>query len=309
MKKVSIVIPAYNKAALTVKTVESALKQTYKNIEVIVVDDGSTDNTQQLLYPYISSNRIKYFHKENGGACSARNVGIKLSTGDYIALIDCDDIYLPEKIELSINYLENNPDFGFVYTRAYFIDEQDSILREYPNRKIIHSGWIAKQLLLRNFIPNSTVVVRKKYFEKTGLFDESVFIPADWDMWLRLSENYKSGYINLPLTRYRISSNYTLNNLEQSEREEAVILEKAFKRNPGININFKNRIVSNMYLRSAINYLLTQDFNSAKDRFILSIRKNNFNIRAILLFIYFLIKKDYLRRWLLKKYFLKTFRP
>ena len=102
MRKVSVIIPAYNKAALTVKTVESVLNQTYKNIEIIVVDDGSTDDTRRFLLPY--DKEIKYIYKRNAGVCSARNVGIHLSTGEYIGLLDCDDMYLPQKIELSVEH-------------------------------------------------------------------------------------------------------------------------------------------------------------------------------------------------------------
>lgn len=91
MKKVSVIIPAYNKADLTVKTVQSVLSQTYVNIEIIVVDDGSTDNTREKLSVYAT--KIKYFYKNNGGACSARNAGIRLANGRYIAFIDCDDLY------------------------------------------------------------------------------------------------------------------------------------------------------------------------------------------------------------------------
>lgn len=302
MGKVSVIIPAYNKAGLTVKTVESVLNQTYRKIETIVVDDGSTDNTKQLLSRF--GDKIKYVYKKNEGVCSARNLGIKLSPGDYIALLDCDDTYLPKKIELCVDYLQNNPEFGFVYTAAYFIDETNNILREYPRRP--RTGWIAKKLLLKNFIPNSTPVIRRECFERAGLFDQSVFTPADWDMWIRLSENYKAGYINLPLTKYRISGSYILKNLEQTETEELLILTKALSRNRGLGKHFKNEVISNTYLRSAINYLLVSDFSSAKNKFLSSLNRNTFNSQALLLFGYFMIAKNDLRQKVIKKIFSKN---
>ena len=108
MKKVSVIIPAYNKADLTVKTVQSVLSQTYVNIEIIVVDDGSTDDTKEKLLVF--GDKINYIYKQNGGACSARNVGINCATGEYLALIDCDDIFYPDKISKSVECLEEKPD-------------------------------------------------------------------------------------------------------------------------------------------------------------------------------------------------------
>lgn len=303
MEKISVIIPAYNKADFTVKTVESVLNQTYNPIEIIVVDDGSTDNTKQLLSKY--SDRITYIYKKNAGACSARNLGIEVSIGTYIALLDCDDIYLPNKIEMSVDYLNKNTQCGFVYTSVYFIDGQDNILRIYPSLNNLCEGYISRRLLTKNFIPNSTVVIRKACFQKTGFFDESIFTPADWDMWLRLSENYKAGYINIPLTKYRISSNYILNNPEQAEKENLAVLEKAFYRNHTISNRLRNDAVSNVYLSSALNYLLKKEFSYAKSRFILAVNKNIFNLRALLLFGYFLAAKKDLRDRLTKRFFAK----
>ena len=186
MKKVSVIIPAYNKADLTVTTVRSVLGQTYGNIEIIVVDDGSTDDTREKLQ--IFGDRILYIYKQNGGACSARNIGIKKATGEYIALLDCDDIYYPEKIAKSVECLEKKSDFGFVYTGAYFIDGCGDVISEHRAAGGQPSGWITTKLLQENFICNSTAVIRKECFEIVGYFDENIFIPADLDMMLRLSE-------------------------------------------------------------------------------------------------------------------------
>lgn len=301
MKKVSIIIPAYNKADMTAKVVESVLNQTYRNIEVIVVDDGSTDNTRQRLIPY--TDKIKYVYKENGGACSARNVGIRFSTGEYIGFLDCDDLYLPEKIGLSVDFLERHPDFGLVYNAAYFIDEKENILRIFSHYKSRHTGWIANGLLLRNFICNSTVIIRRSCFEKVGIFDETIFIPADWDMWLRLAEQYKVGYINLPLTYFRISDSYIIRHIEQTKREEFAFLGKAFQRNLGLKSHFKDKVVSNVHCRCALYYLFIADFGNAKKELFLSIRKHKLNIKAILLLISYIVARKTLPSLIKKKVF------
>ncbi|MFA7677230.1 MAG: glycosyltransferase [Candidatus Omnitrophota bacterium] len=300
MKKVSVIIPAYNKAELTVETVESVLAQTYGNTEIIVIDDGSTDNTKVKLEPYLD--RIKYVYKKNGGACSARNLGISIARGQYIGLLDCDDLYLPEKIELSVNYLEDHPDFGFVHSAAYFIDEKGKILRTFSSGDN-RCSWIGKKLLLKNFICNSTVVAKKSCFEKSGVFDEEIFTPADWDMWLRLAENYKTGYIDKPLTMYRVSSAYILKNTELFKNEERKVLEKAFKRNNKLSRRLKGKIFANAHFRCAQNYILTDQFAKAKKEMFLSFCKNKFNLIFFLIWVYSLIAPKSLKILLEKKIF------
>ena len=190
--KVSVIIPAYNKADYTVKAVDSVLNQTYENIECIVVDDGSTDDTYTKLHPIVIANKnIEYIYQQNNGVSAARNKGIMEATGEYIALLDCDDEYQKRKIELSVKQ-----DKDFVFTCGYFIDGDSYLLNLYAPRQ--------GNLLCHNYICNSSPVIKKKCFEKVGLFDTSLFVCADWDMWLRMEEHYELTYLNMPLTYYRI---------------------------------------------------------------------------------------------------------
>jgi glycosyltransferase involved in cell wall biosynthesis len=255
MKKVSVIIPAYNKAEYTRRTVESVLAQTYPHIEIIVVDDGSKDQTPSVMAGY--GNRIEYIYKANEGACSARNEGIRRATGEYVAFLDCDDLYCVNKIQRCVEYLEKNMQFGFVYTAAYFIDEYDEIVGRYDNP---HSskGWITSKLILDNFICNSTVLVKKCILQKEGLFDEKIFTPADWDMWLRLSEISQAGYIPEPLTKYRVVDNFVFNRLQQARQEDAYVLEKFFKNHSTQGI-LKKRAFSNFYLRFALCAFIKND--------------------------------------------------
>ena len=256
MKKVSIIIPAYNKAEYTRQTVESVLAQTYPGIEIIVVDDGSSDTTPQVMAGY--GTRIRYIRKANGGACSARNEGIRNASGEYVAFIDCDDLYHPEKIERCVDCLENNPFFGFVYTAASFIDQKGNIQGQYDHPRS-SEGRITRRLILGNFICNSTVVVRRDVLAKAGFFDEKVFTPADWDMWLRLSQVSGAGYLKVPLTKYRVVDNYVFNKLELARKEEAYVLDKFFKANPAGAL-LKRAAYSNYYMRYAQCAYLKKDF-------------------------------------------------
>lgn len=279
MKLVSIIIPAYNKATLTVKTVESVLAQTYSNIEIIVVDDGSTDNTDQALKPF--SDKIKYIYKENGGACSARNAGIAKASGDFIGLLDCDDTYLPSKVEECVNYFSKHPECGFVHTAAFFVDDKDSQLCIYSNKMSQRVGWIGEYLLKKNFICNSTVFARQHCFDKCGVFDETFFIPADWDMWLRLAQYYQAGYIDKPLTKYLATSSFTLKNLDLWEKEMKLMLDKTFLRLPDIKNSLKAEMVSGVYFRLAMSYLLIDDLFKARKLLMKSLAANSSSFKSI----------------------------
>ena len=293
MPKVTIIIPAYNKADWTVKTVESVLAQTYSDIEIIVVDDGSTDSTRQALSAF--GDKIRYIYKENGGACSARNLGIRLAQGEYIGFLDCDDLYLPQKVELSVKFLEEHPNAGFVHTDAYFINEHDTVTGQYKHSWARREGKIARQLILKNFICNSTILVRHKALQEAGYFDETIFTPADWDLWLRLAEVAEVGYLNVPLTKYRVVDNYTFNKLEMAEQEEAVVIEKFFTRNRHLNGFFKRRVKSHLHLRFAQCYFLKDDALRWQKEFQAAFKENPLNPKAILFLMYYCLAQKSLK--------------
>jgi len=287
MKKVSVIIPAYNKAELTIKTVESVLKQTYKDIEIIVVNDGSTDDTEKKLTQFGDS--IVYIYKENGGACSARNLGIKKSSGSYIALIDCDDIFYPDKILKSVQYLENNTNVGCVQTAVNLIDDHDNVVGsiQLPEKKV--AGWIAEQLFLTNLVNSQTLLIRKECFDKVGLFDESIFIPADWDMWLRLSEQYEFGYIDVPLSGYRVTENYTISHLQSYLKDQFHVSEKAIKRGKiPITERLKNKRHANVFYSVGKLYGARGEIHNSREFFKKAIRFDYSNVKAI--FHYLLAK-------------------
>lgn len=193
MDKVSVVIPAYNRADFTVEAVQSVLNQSYPNIEIIVVDDGSTDDTYKKLSNYVGC-EIEYLHHPNRGASYTRNRGIKYATGKYIAFLDCDDKYDQNKIAFSVNEMKRQ-EVDMIYNSAMLIDQEGIAIKIYEPKR--------HNLLFRNSIMNS-VMIKKEVFDKVGLFDEELFICADWDMWLRIEEHYKIGYIDFPLTEYRV---------------------------------------------------------------------------------------------------------
>jgi teichuronic acid biosynthesis glycosyltransferase TuaG len=205
MSKVSVVIPTYNQARFVAAAVESALAQTYHDVEIIVVDDGSTDNTRDVLSVF--GERISYIYQQHKGLSSARNTGFLASRGDYLLFLDSDDLIPPDKLALHVSLLEVEPDFGLVYSAWQQINEDGTqVLGEVrPNEQ----GLVLKTLLRRRFFFfASAAVVRRTCLERVGLFDESLPWSEDADMWLRLARaGYAFGYLDQPLLQYRIHAN------------------------------------------------------------------------------------------------------
>ncbi len=274
---VSVIIPAYNKAEYTSRAVESVLNQTYQPLEIIVVDDGSTDHTADVLSVF--SPKIKYIRKTNGGACSARNEGIRASTGKYIAFLDCDDLYDPLKIKLSVDHLEENPSLGFVHTAAEFIDESDHAVGFYDHSHSRCGVVTPESLLLGNHVCNSTVVVRQEVLKKAGFFDETIFTPGDWDMWIRFALVSPGGYISQPLTKYRVIDNYVFNRLEQALREELYVIQKCFSGN-SLSAGLRRRVLSNYHLRFALCYFIKDQKNLYWENVRLALKYYLFNFKA-----------------------------
>ena len=177
--KVSVVIPSYNYGNLVESSIRSVLDQTRPPYEIIVVDDGSTDNTRQVLDKY--SDRIRYIYQENAGPSAARNSGIKASRGEYIAFLDSDDVWLPYKLEKQMEVFEEDAETGMVFTYVEHADiDGNSIwIDEFEND---WRGCITDKLLLRPINPSS-VVVKKSVFDEAGLFDVNLRCSEDLDLF------------------------------------------------------------------------------------------------------------------------------
>lgn len=225
--KISVVIPSYNREKLIEKSVKSVLKQTYKNIEVIVVDDGSTDNTEEVLKK-INDNRLIYIKlPENHGACYARNKGILKSTGRYIAFQDSDDVFCTDKLEKQLNnIIEKNSDLDFCKIR---INDEDNIF-EIPNDKQdneLDLDIITDFLCKGNFVSTQAIIAKREIFENI-LFDESLPRLQDYDLILRISSKYKISYTKEALVDlYRQDDNIS-KSTEKLKRACFIMMKKNY---------------------------------------------------------------------------------
>ena len=196
---ISVVIPTYNRAHMVGRSIRSVLEQTFQDFELIIVDDGSTDNTEEVVRSF-GDGRIRYVrHEQNKGEAAARNTGVKLAEGKYVASQDSDDEWLPEKLARQVEILDNSPpEVGVVYTG--FWKTQNGRKTYIPFSWVKQpNGNLHKQLLRGNFIGSPVTLIRKECFEKAGMFDERLTNVVDWELWIRISKHYHFRYIAEPL--------------------------------------------------------------------------------------------------------------
>ena len=192
---VSVIIPTYNRARVIKEAIDSVLNQEYENYELIVVDDGSTDNTGEILKAYGSD--ICVLRQENKGVSAARNRGVAKAKGGFIAFLDSDDLWLPEKLTTQINFLKSNPEALICQTEEIWIRKGKRVNPKKRHSKF--SGMIFEQSLVLCIVSPSAVMMRKSLFEMVGLFDENLPACEDYDLWLRISSQYPIYLINTPL--------------------------------------------------------------------------------------------------------------
>ena len=247
--KVSCIIPCYNSKSYVKEAIDSVLSQTYANIiEIVVVDDGSTDKTPFILESYQPHiNIIHHYANKNCGKSASLNLGIKKSTGNFIAFIDHDDVWFPEKIEKQINIFENFKKIAMVYTNGIWIDDKGKI-GSLILPKFFREDNNPLSLLMDCYIKSaSSVIVRREVFDKVGFFDENLIGCDDHDMWLRITEKFEIKYIKEPLYKYR----YHKDQLSRDVRMWTggfTILDNACKRN-GYNFNVKRKRLAVLYYR------------------------------------------------------------
>lgn len=223
MPTISVIIHTFNNEKFIAETVESVLRQTYNDYEIIVVDDGSEDGTRDALLPYMQ--KIRYHYKENGGIASAKNAGISLSNAEFIAFLDHDDLWVPDKLKIQMEHFNNNPQVGLVYAK-YTSFKSDKELRTKPEKG--YSGWIFKELLSKSFIQTSTVIVKKECLNAVGPYDESFKLADEYDMFLRVAKRFQCGFVDKELTRYRVHDRNASRNDLLFDKENLRVFKKVY---------------------------------------------------------------------------------
>jgi glycosyltransferase involved in cell wall biosynthesis len=259
MKLISAIIPTYNHGAFIREAINSALAQTYKNYEIIIVDDGSTDDTASIVRKFISSvgqrHEIRYIYQENSGPSSARNKGIKEAKGDYVAFLDSDDMWEPDKLAKQVRYMETNNLRGLCCAGYDLVNEAGTQIGAhqlfYENKRDV-----LRDLLIRNVVSTcSTVMVNRECFDIVGLFDESLQVAEDWDMWIRLIRKYDFSHIPESLVKVRVRTASQSASGDKNLQNDLKFLGKLFSDPELKNRHIvKARAYSARYLSAAIAY-------------------------------------------------------
>lgn len=203
----SVVIATYNRARFLGEAIDSVLCQTHPEFEVIVVDDGSTDGTRALVERYLP--RVRYVWQPNRERGAARNHGLRLASGDFIAFLDSDDAWTPDKLERDLARFEERPDAGLVYSDIQLVDVDGRPLRRLRRRG--HEGWVTGPLLRKNFVSNGAHLIRAEAVRAAGGFREELeFVGSeDWELWVRLSTRIRFAYVPAATARIRVHADNT----------------------------------------------------------------------------------------------------
>lgn len=245
MPTISVVIPAYNAERTILETIKSVQQQTFSDFEIIVINDGSSDQTLELL-SQVEDSRLKIYSYNNSGLSTARNRGISHSTGEYIAFLDADDLWTPEKLELQLAALQKQPAAGVAYSWTNFMDEKGESFR--TGEPIWFEGNVYTHLLDGNFIASgSNPLIRKKAIESVGGFDSTLRSCEDWDFWLRLAACWEFVVVPKPQILYRLSSGTMSAKIQVMEEAHLIVIEKAFQSIPIELKPLKNQILANTY--------------------------------------------------------------
>jgi glycosyltransferase involved in cell wall biosynthesis len=284
MPLVSVIIPTYNRNALIKEAVESVLAQTLGDLEVLVVDDGSTDNTRKVI-DAITDKRVKSFFKENGGVSSAKNIGLKNATGEYIAFLDSDDLWNPDYLDTMISALKKNQQYGVAYTTLdqYYTDGR--VAKKYRAKYCI-SGRVTCKFFYVNFIWIPGVIVRKKLMDGFS-FDETLRSCGDIDFILRFSLATEFLYVegNLVKRRVQINSISKVNDQSLVSINKAIVLERFYNQHNNV---FPDKTkackkISGTYREIGNRFYNKKDFQNARYAAQKAIHYNKINIKNYIL--------------------------
>ncbi len=262
---VSIIIPNYNHARFVGDAIKSVLVQDYRNIEIIVVDDGSTDDSREVIGQF--GDQVKYIYQKNSGLSAARNTGIRASKGVFIGVLDADDMYEPAFINTLVGSLEANPEADGIYCGYQFVDQENDLLPQIENRPV-PSDELYDALLDGNFFVPESIFLKRYVYDDVGLFDEALRACEDWDVWLRVTKKYKIIHAPEILTRHRILAGSMSTDPLRMLTNRLAVLEKHVGEEPAVGgSSSTHRAYGRAYLGSCIEYLQYGDRDRAFECF------------------------------------------
>ncbi len=287
MPKVSVIIPTYNCAQYISEAMESALAQSYQDFEILIIDDGSTDNIKDVIKGYLDNfpNKVRYIFQENHGLANARNTGIQNAKGEFIALLDADDRWLPDRLEIGVREIEADPTVGLVHANITFMTEEWKSIRTPRRNKEFLSGYIFEHIFLRHAdISCPTILFRKECCRQVGVFDENLTRLGceDRDLWLRIAQKYRFQYVDKILAHYRVRKASMSNNLEKMLKAQLYVIDKYCPSNNGKHL--RKKALAKVYRDLGDNLLFRQNFVESKNAYIKSLSYRPFSIWPVINF-------------------------
>ena len=250
---VSVIIPNYNHAQYVGDAIRSVLAQTYRQYEIIVVDDGSTDNSREVVAAFDA--HVHYLYQENAGLSAARNTGIRASQGSLIGVLDADDMYEPEYLSTLVLALSEDPEADGVYCGYQFVNHKNELLPQIEARPV-EPAKLYEALLDGDFFVPESIFLRKRVYDEVGLFDESLRACEDWDVWLRVAKRYKIIHSHRILTRHRILPGSMSTDPLRMLNNRLAVLKKHVGEEPDASGSaMLHRAYGRAYLGSCVEYL------------------------------------------------------
>lgn len=261
---VSAIIPTWNNGAQAVRAVQSVLAQSYAPVQVVVADDGSTDDTRDRLREF--GDRITLVECEHRGIPFTRNAAIEASEGPIVAFLDSDDEWLPDKLERCVPRLVDDDEAGVVYTRVLVRDEVKRQTYELPIYD--KEGDLARDLFVECRMSTSSLVVLRSCVEAVGLFDEELLRAQDWDLMVRLAERFRYAFVNEPLTiRHLHESNISVRRSDLYAKYNLMVTEKAMARRPELYADIEALSLSKAYIRFGLEHYRRFEMGPARAEF------------------------------------------
>ena len=291
---VSIITPVYNGEQYLLAAIESGLAQTYQNFELLIVNDGSIDNSADIIKPFLKDSRVIYIEQKNAGVAAARNTAIKQARGKYVGFLDQDDLWRNNKLEVQVAALEQDESVALVHSRQDYIDLQgNKIDYEWITGA---SGYCFEDMFKKNRIAVLTVLIRKTIIEEIGLFNEQLSVTDDYEMWLRVTLKHPIKYIDEPLAFYRFHDNNVSKNSFKMTVLELKTINTILSEYPeALNIADKKTVKARLYeLQSQLGDWYSwydQNFIQGRKYYWLAILNNPFVFRSYCRFVYCSLSK------------------
>ena len=246
MPLISVIIPLYNSEKTIKQTLESVFEQTFSDWEIIAINDGSKDSTLDILAA-IEEPRLKVFSYPNGGISVSRNRGLALAQGEFIAFLDHDDLWTPDKLELQLKALQENPQAAVAYSWVDLINELGEFIR--PHTRYSATGDVLPKQLLDSIVHTaSNPLIRKKALIEVGGFDESILGPEDWDLFIRLAARYHFVAVPKVQVLFRMTASSASTNIARQETQTLKVLDRAFSLAPESLQHLKKRSFTKIYM-------------------------------------------------------------